>query len=98
VFSRKIVGLEIHAEQTGEHAAALFRKAHLREGVADGELVLHSDNGSPMKGATLLVTLQRLGVVPPSGRPEGETTTPTRRRCSRPANTAPDSPASRSQA
>jgi len=58
VFSRKIVGWEIHTGQTGEHASALFRKAHLREGVAGGELVLHSDNGSPMKGATLLVTLQ----------------------------------------
>ena len=69
VFSRKIVGWEIHTEQTGEHASALFRKAHLREGVADGELVLHSDNGSPMKGATLLVTLQRLGVVPSFSRP-----------------------------
>jgi hypothetical protein len=27
-------------------------------------LVLHSDNGGPMKGATMLATLQRLGVVP----------------------------------
>ena len=69
MFSRKIVGREIHTEQTGEHASVLFRKAHLREGVADGELVLHSDNGSPMKGATLLVTLQRLGVVPSFSRP-----------------------------
>ena len=69
VFSRKVVGWEVHTEQTGEHASVLFRKAHLREGVADGELVLHSDNGSPMKGATLLVTLQRLGVVPSFSRP-----------------------------
>jgi transposase InsO family protein len=69
VFSRKVVGWEIHTEQTSDHASVLFRKAHLREGVADGELVLHSDNGSPMKGATLLVTLQRLGVVPSFSRP-----------------------------
>ena len=69
VFSRKIVGWEIHTEQTSDHAAALFRKAHLREGVAANTLVLHSDNGSPMKGATLLVTLQRLGVVPSFSRP-----------------------------
>lgn len=69
VFSRKIVGWEIHAEQTSDHAATLFRKAHLREGVKDGALVLHADNGSPMKGATLLVTLQRLGVVPSFSRP-----------------------------
>jgi transposase InsO family protein len=32
-------------------------------------LVLHSDNGSPMKGSTMLATLQRLGVVPSFSRP-----------------------------
>ena len=69
VFSRKIVGWEVHTEQTSDHAAVLFRQTHLREGVANGELVLHSDNGSPMKGATLLVTLQRLGVVASFSRP-----------------------------
>ena len=47
MFSRKIVGWEIYTEQTGEHASVLFRKAHLREGVAGGELVLHSANGPP---------------------------------------------------
>lgn len=69
VFSRKIVGWEIYAEQTSELADIVFRKAHLREGVGRKELVLHSDNGSPMKGATLLATLQRLGVVPSFSRP-----------------------------
>jgi putative transposase len=69
VFSRKIVGWEIHTEQGSEQAAVLFRQAHLREGVAGGELVLHSGNGSPMKGATLLVTLQKLGVVASFSRP-----------------------------
>ena len=68
-FSRKIVGWEIHTEQTSDHAAVLFRQAHLREGVAAHTLVLHADNGSPMKGATLRVTLQRLGVVPSFSRP-----------------------------
>ncbi len=32
-------------------------------------LVLHSDNGGPMKGSTMLATLQRLGVVPSFSRP-----------------------------
>ena len=31
-------------------------------------LVLYSDNDSPMKGATMLATLQRLGVVPSFSR------------------------------
>jgi hypothetical protein len=30
---------------------------------------LHSDNGIPMKGATMLATLQKLGVVPSFSRP-----------------------------
>jgi putative transposase len=69
VFSRKVVGWEVHTEQSSDHASVLFRRAHLREGVGDGKLALHSDNGSPMKGATLLVTLQRLGVVASFSRP-----------------------------
>lgn len=32
-------------------------------------LVLHSDNGSPMKGATLLETLYSLGITPSRSRP-----------------------------
>lgn len=33
-------------------------------------MVLHSDNGGPMKGATMLATLQRLGVAPSFSRPK----------------------------
>jgi putative transposase len=69
LFSRKIVGWEVFAEESAEHAASVFRKAYLREGVAGQLLRLHSDNGSPMKGATMLGTLQRLGVVPSFSRP-----------------------------
>jgi transposase InsO family protein len=32
-------------------------------------LVLQSNNGSPMKGATMLATLQRLGIMASFGRP-----------------------------
>ncbi|VDN46653.1 Integrase core domain protein (fragment) [Petrocella atlantisensis] len=35
----------------------------------DKPLVLHSDNGSPMKGATMLETLYNLGIVPSRSRP-----------------------------
>jgi putative transposase len=41
----------------------------MREKVQPQQVVLYSDNGSPMKGATMLATLQRLGVVPPFSRP-----------------------------
>jgi transposase InsO family protein len=69
IYSRKIVGWEIHENETAEHASLLIRKACLVEGVCEKGLVLHSDNGSPMKGATMLATLQRLGIVPSFSRP-----------------------------
>ena len=69
VFSRKIVGWEVFERESAEYAASVFHKAHLREGVGADDLVLHSDNGAPMKGATMLATLQRLGVVPSFSRP-----------------------------
>ena len=40
-----------------------MRRASLAEGLAGRPLALHSDNGSPMKGATMLATLQWLGIV-----------------------------------
>jgi putative transposase len=69
VFSRKIVGWEVYAEESADHAAKTLRKAYLREGIAGRLLVLHSDNGSPMKGATMLGTMQNLGVMPSFSRP-----------------------------
>ena len=69
VFSRKIVGWEVHEIESANHASRLFQKTYLREGVAGDDLVLHSDNGSPMKGSTMLATLQRLGVMPSFSRP-----------------------------
>jgi len=69
IFSRKIVGWEIHESESAEHASQLIRKACLAESVHEEGLVLHSDNGSPMKGATMLSTLQKLGVVPSFSRP-----------------------------
>jgi len=69
IYSRKIVGWEVYNEESAEYAAKTFRKAYLREGVAGQLLTLHSDNGSPMKGATMLGTLQKLGVIPSFSRP-----------------------------
>jgi len=69
VYSRKIVGWEVFETESAEQAAEVFQKAYLREGIAGQPLVLHSDNGAPMKGATMLATLQRLGVMPSLSRP-----------------------------
>ncbi len=69
VYSRKIVGWEIHDSESSEQAATLVSRTHLREGVGTKPLILHSDNGSPMKGASLLETLYRLNVVSSYSRP-----------------------------
>ena len=58
VYSRKIVGHEVHIAESAELAALLMRKASLAEGLAGRKVVLHSDNGSAMKGATMLATLE----------------------------------------
>ncbi|MCU7901550.1 MAG: DDE-type integrase/transposase/recombinase, partial [Candidatus Thiodiazotropha sp. (ex Lucinoma aequizonata)] len=69
IYSRKTVGWKIHENETADHASLLIRKGCLAEGISEQGLVFHSDNGSPMKGATMLATLQRLGVVPSFSRP-----------------------------
>jgi putative transposase len=69
VWSRKVVDWAIHERERPEHAAELIARACREEGVDAAGLVLHSDNGAPMKGATMLATLQRLGVVPSFSRP-----------------------------
>ena len=61
IFSRKIVDWEVHENETAAHASTLIHKACLAEKTIEKNLVLHSDNGSPMKGATMLATLQGHG-------------------------------------
>jgi transposase InsO family protein len=69
LYSRKVVGWQVHDHESSEAASALLTQACLVEGVCWDQLVLHADNGSPMKGETLLVTLQTLGVMPSFSRP-----------------------------
>jgi transposase InsO family protein len=69
VWSRKIVAAEVFPEESMEHSAWLFQKACLTHALNPESLVLHSDNGGPMKGSTMLATLQKLGVVPSFSRP-----------------------------
>ncbi len=67
VWSRKIVAWALHEEESTEHSAKMIREACANADMTG--LVLHSDNGGPMKGSTMLATLQRLGVIPSFSRP-----------------------------
>ena len=69
IWSRKIVGWDVHEKEDSQYASVLVRTAAMAEEVEPDTLVLHSDNGGPMKGATMLATLQRLGIVPSFSRP-----------------------------
>jgi transposase InsO family protein len=69
IFSRKIVGWQVYEEESSALAGELLRDLCHREGIQSKQLVLHSDNGSPMKGSTMLATLQQLGVMPSFSRP-----------------------------
>ena len=70
IWSRKILGWEVHDVESSELSAQLIeriRQAHPEKSLSGW--ILHSDNGGPMKGATMLATLQRLGVVTSFSRP-----------------------------
>jgi transposase InsO family protein len=69
IFSRKIVGFHVYEKECAAYAVQVVTAACLKEGICEGEIVLHSDNGGPMKAATMLITLQRLGVIPSFSRP-----------------------------
>ena len=69
IFSRKIVGWQVYDRESAEHASDLLKEVCFREGIAKGQVVLHSDNGKPMKGSAMIATLQKLGVIPSFSRP-----------------------------
>ncbi len=71
LFSRQIVGFEVHDSDTAEHAAHLARRTALAEGVHAMPLrpVLHGDNGATLKATTVLAMLHWLGISPSYSRP-----------------------------
>ncbi|MBC8069809.1 MAG: IS3 family transposase [Deltaproteobacteria bacterium] len=69
VWSRLIVGAEVHEFEDDAIAAKLIERCCAEQGVKPKELVLHSDNGGAMKGSTMLAKLQQLGVMPSFSRP-----------------------------
>ena len=69
IYSRKIVGWEVYGQESGELAAELLQRSMMAEQCFYRPLVLHSDNGAPMKSSTLLAKMYDLGVAPSRGRP-----------------------------
>lgn len=69
VWSRKIVGARVYDVESAECSAALFSETCRTQRVEPTGIVLHADNGGPMKGATMVATLERLGVLASFSRP-----------------------------
>jgi putative transposase len=71
LWSRKIVGYEVHETDQAEHAAHLVRRTALAEGIHARALrpVLHGDNGPSVKATTVAAMLHWLGIAPSHSRP-----------------------------
>jgi putative transposase len=71
LYSRKIVGFEVHDTDSAEHAAHLARRTALAEGVHAMPVrpVLHGDNGATLRATTVLAMLHWLGIKPSYSRP-----------------------------
>ena len=69
IFSRKIVGWEVHENELAEHASLMIRKACLAEGIHQAGLVLHADNGGPDERRDNAGDATKPGVVPSFSRP-----------------------------
>ena len=69
IFSRKIVGFDVFDTENAANAIIVLDTACEAEGIGKNKIVLHSDNGSPMKAYTWLAKLHQLGITPSYSRP-----------------------------
>ena len=69
IWSRYVVGWMVAAREAASLAARLIQETCLRQEVASGQLTIHADRGSPMKGRSVAQLLAQLGVVPSHSRP-----------------------------
>lgn len=69
LFSRSIVAWEVYERESDEHSAELMEATCIELKIDPGTLTLHSDNGGPMKGATMLAMLRHLHVAASRSRP-----------------------------
>ena len=71
VYSRKIVGFEVHETDDSEHAVELLRRTALAEGLhaLAEKPVLHGDNGATLKATSVLAMMYWLGLKASYSRP-----------------------------
>lgn len=69
MFSRKVVAWEVYAKEDGTLARDLFAEAMKAEGILPGTLLIHADNGRPMRSQQLRTLFDVLQVTASYGRP-----------------------------
>jgi len=74
IWKKNIVGWEIHEYESVDIASDMFQRLELKYDL--NGVRLHSDNGNPMRGATMIITLHNLGVIPSFNRPRVSTDNP----------------------
>jgi len=67
VWSREIVGYRVEERESGEYASRMLEESVKRRKAYN--IVLHSDNGGPMKSANLYEKMNDLNVIPSHSRP-----------------------------
>lgn len=67
IWTKDIVGWEIHEEENDRVSSEMFQRLK-SEYDLDG-VILHSDNGNPMRGSLMLMTMYQLGIIPSYSRP-----------------------------
>lgn len=69
MYSRKVVAWSVYAKEDGAMARAMFAEALEAEGITEYCLIVHSDNGKPMRSVTLRSLFEKLGIMVSYGRP-----------------------------
>ncbi|WP_425357176.1 IS3 family transposase [Vibrio tritonius] len=69
IYSRKIVGYDVYERECGELASQLLQRTLIREQCFNQPIVLHSDNGAPMKSLTFKAKMEELGIISSYSRP-----------------------------
>ncbi|HEX8538494.1 MAG TPA: IS3 family transposase [Cystobacter sp.] len=69
VFSRRIMGWHVNDHESSRAAALFIRGTCEAHGIHQRRLLLHSDNGGPMRARRMKAMLDRLGIRPSFSRP-----------------------------
>ena len=69
IYSRYVVGWMIALQEAAHLAQELVEETYKKQGIQQGQLILHSDRGNPMTSKTMAYLLADLGVTKSHSRP-----------------------------